>query len=372
MAKEIRLGLVGYGTRHDNAGRGRALLKIATEHIEGIRAAGICDISPEALDLAKKDFPSVPVSKDFDAMVKECPMDALLIETPAHLHAGFAVKALEKDIHVLSDIPCVGTAEEGKSLWEAEKKSRAFYMTGANANLPGWIQTALDLKKRGLFGDPYYAEAAYIHDCRDLWEATPWRKTSIPIKYCTHSLGPLLRLIEEDLIWVSCFDTGSHINREEGQHDAMTAIFRTKSNVVVQLLTTFINNTPFGAQHNYRFFTTKGAFERTLAYPTFQSTEHAAQQRTLFYSTELYGYKNWIELPIDGHTRPEYARQKNLGHGGIDYVMLEQFFTAIRAGGPSPVSLREGLQMTLPGIYAAESAQKGGKLTRITYPWDKN
>ncbi|HNS33382.1 MAG TPA: Gfo/Idh/MocA family oxidoreductase [bacterium] len=370
MPRDIRLGLVGFGSDPKEAGRGRTLLKMSVNHMEGIKAAGICDINPKAREMAGHDFPGVPVTGDFDRMLEECTMDALLIETPAHLHAQFAVRALQKNIHVLSDIPCVRTLEEGWSLWEAQKKSSAFYMTGANANMPGWIETALDLKKKGLFGDPFYVQTAYIHDCRDLWEATPWRKTGIPIMYCTHSLGPVLKLIDEDLAWVSCFDTGSHINKEEGQHDAMTAIFRTPSNVVVHLLTSFINNSPMGAQHNYRFFTTKGAFERTLAYPTFQSTEHAAQQRTLFYSKELYGYKNWIELPIDGHTRPEYASKKDLGHGGIDYVMMEKFFNAVRKGGPSPISLKEGLRMTLPGIYAYLSSQRGGELLKITYPWE--
>ena len=38
---------------------------------------------------------------------------------------------------------------------------------------------------------------------------------------------------------------------------------------------------------------------------------------------------------------------------------------------PSPVSLREGLRMTLPGIFANESASCEGKTVRISYPWEK-
>ncbi len=378
MTREIKLGLVGYGADPDKGmGRGSCLLKLTTQHFDGVAAAGICDINPASLEVARKDFPNAKHFTDFDQMLSEVPMDALIIETPAHLHTGFAVKALEKNIHVLSDIPCVHTAAEAWTLWEAQVKSPAFYMTGANPNMAGWIEAALDLKKRGLLGEPYYAEAAYLHDCREYWEITPWRKPKpdpaarLPIQYCTHSLGPVLKLIDEDFEWVSCFDTGSHINKEAGQHDAMTATLRTKSNVVVRLLVSFINNLPVGCQHTYRFFTTKGAFERTPNYTTFQSTEHAAQQRTLFYSNELYGYKSWIELPIDAYSRPEYAAKKDLGHGGMDYAMMDVFVKAVRANGPSPISLREGLRMTLPGIYAAESALKGGELTKIIYPWSQ-
>jgi len=370
--KNIRLAIVGYGkpcsADGSTCGRGGGLFRSAVKQLEGIIPAAVCDTDRACLKQAKKDFPKSKLYSDFDKMIKDTPIDAVIIGTPAHLHTELAIKALQHNIHVLSEIPSVHTIAEAGLLWKAHLKSKALYMTGANANMVGWIDTALDLKKRGLLGDPYYIEAAYIHDCREYWEATPWRKKLFPILYCTHSLGPVLRLLDEDLEWVSCFDTGSHINKEEGQHDAMSAQFRTKSNVVVQLLTTFICNAPISCQHNYRFFTTKGAFERTRGY-CIGPPPHTDQQRTLFYSTELYGYKNWIELPIDAYSRPEYAAHKEGGHGGLDYVMLAAFFKAIREGGPSPISLKEGLRMTLPGIYAAESARRGGELTRIRYPW---
>lgn len=33
------------------------------------------------------------------------------------------------------------------------------------------------------------------------------------------------------------------------------------------------------------------------------------------------------------------------------------------------VDMREAIRMTLPGIYALESARAGGRLTAIEYPW---
>jgi len=147
----------------------------------------------------------------------------------------------------------------------------------------------------------------------------------------------------------------------------MAALFRTRSNVVVHVLTSFVNYY-CSEGHHYRVFTTKGCFERTPAYQTFRKSP-AEKERTLFYSKDLYGDKNWIELPSD-YVRPEHAREvKATGHGGADYALLDRFFNALRNGEPSPISLREGLRMTLPGLYAAESARRGGELVRIKYPW---
>jgi hypothetical protein len=68
--------------------------------------------------------------------------------------------------------------------------------------------------------------------------------------------------------------------------------------------------------------------------------------------------------------RPEYAnREHTTSHGGADYALLDRFFDAARKGGSAPIDLRQALRMTLPGIYAAQSARRGGELTEIRYPW---
>ena len=74
------------------------------------------------------------------------------------------------------------------------------------------------------------------------------------------------------------------------------------------------------------------------------------------------------EIPV-GEMPEETPPGAATGHGGADYALLARFYHAIRNGLPSPISLREALRMTLPGLAAAESARQGGKLTRIEYPW---
>ena len=357
MTEQIRLGVVGFG------GRGRGMFKRAVEDLEGIVPAAVCDSDPERLAQAKEPYPDAALFTDFDKMLDAGAIDALLVETPATCHAEFCGRGLAKGIHVMSDIPPIATIEEARMLWEIGEKSDALFMTGANPNMSAWIDTVIDLRGRGLLGDPYYIECEYIHDCRSLWPGTPWRKTYEAIKYCTHDLGPVLRIIDEDLASVSCFDTGSHINREPGQHDAMAALFRTESNIVVRFLATFINNRP-KASHQVRIYSTKGYFEATPPYlggdvPPF-----------VFYSTEIPGLEGVMPMNIASVT-PEYTKYAQAGHGGTDHALFGGFFNAIRNGQPSPIPLRDGLRMSLPGIYAAESARRNGELVEIAYPWSE-
>lgn len=367
----IKLGVVGYGFREgkDTSGRGGTLFRQSVENLDGILPTAVCDITPAAREHAARKFPGIAVFEDYGEMLTHSGIDALIVSTPATCHAEFSARALRAGIHVLSEIPTVFAIEEANDLWQAHVNSRAIYMTGSNTNFRGYIDAAVDLKARGILGKPIYAESEYVHDLRSLFEDTPWRRTYEPIRYCTHSLGPLLRLIDEDLEWVSCFDTGSHLRGAVDEHDFMSALFRTRSNVTVRFLASFINEAGFHFW-NYRVFTDKGIFERTMPQWTSTGLVPAEGPRTLFYSRELPLSKNRVELPV-GDMPPEFednARAK--GHGGIDYAMMTSFFKAIREGGPSPVSLRDGLRMTLPGLYAVESARNGGALTRIRYPWN--
>lgn len=360
MTQDIRLAVVGYG-------RGGGLFELAVDGFEHIVPAAVCDLMPEALDRARERFPDIAVYESYDELLDRAAAHVVFVATPATCHAEFAIKALERGLHVLSEIPAVSSVEEGQALWDAHLESKALYMAGANPNFWGFVDAAVDLKAKGLFGDPVYVEASYIHNVHRKPRRTQWRNTYEPIRYCTHSLGPVLRLLEGDLEWVSCFDTGSHINKVEGQHDVMAALFRTRSNVVVRLMVSFVNHY-CGGRHHYRFMTTKGCFERSASYRTFRK-EPAESPRTLFYTKDLPVFNNWMELPV-AEMPPAYAgNPKAVGHGGADYAMLDAFFRALREDRPSPVDVKQALRMSLPGVYAADSASQGGELTRIRYPW---
>ena len=47
------------------------------------------------------------------------------------------------------------------------------------------------------------------------------------------------------------------------------------------------------------------------------------------------------------------------GHGGADALMIDAFIRAVVDGGPSPIDVYAGLDMTLPGILGFRSAVEG-------------
>ena len=370
--EKIRIAVVGLGHR----GRGMSLL--AQNGFEGTEIVGACDLDPVLWNETqwlqehpmKELLPNAKFFTAYEQMLDELKPDFVMVETGADVHADFCIKALNRNINVFSDIPSVATLAEADRLWKAQQASKGRFMTGANPNEKGFINKLVELYKSGQLGEPYYMEAEYIHAStpeshHQLTVHSPWRKLLVPIMYCTHSLGPLLRIMKEDLTEVICVGTGPHINPALPKNDMMVALFQTPSGVTIRLL----RNGPckaFIGHHSYRVFATKGYFERA-------STRDDAPAVTRFQSMTPEGLPKYEVFDI--HEMPEEYKDnpKATGHGGIDYAMLDHMFQAYRENAPEmPIPLREGLRMTLPGIYAAQSARLGGQKLHISYPWNED
>ena len=121
--------------------------------------------------------------------------------------------------------------------------------------------------EKGLLGNPICMEAEYLHWelpgsnwSKELTKNGDWRKLLSPIRYCTHSLGPLLAILTEELRKVSCFGTGPH-DEKSSKDDMMCAQFQTDSGVVIRLMRNGRIRSQIG-HHNYRVFGTEGFMER--------------------------------------------------------------------------------------------------------------
>ncbi len=383
--EKIRVGVVGLGHR------GRELLKLSAE-FDCVEIVAACDILPRnwyeqqwlsAAPLSDM-FPKTIFYEDYDKMLDEAGLDVVVVETGADIHAEFCIKGLERNINVLSDIPNVASLKEAELLWKAAQKSEAIISTGANPNYQKFTFLLNDFYNKGLLGNPYCMEAEYIHwslpnskESKHLNENGDWRRLLIPIRYCTHSLGPLLSILNEPLRKATCFGTGYHadipnetcfgtaVSSEKApqikKDDMMCAQFQTDSGVVVRLM----RNGRCRAQvqhHNYRVFGTEGYMERMERMG--KAVIRYNSMRELSTSMKEIGGE---------YMPPAYAgNEKATGHGGMDYAMLDYFYKAILEGTGAPISLQRGLEMTLPGIYAEESAKRGGKVLRMKYPWDED
>ena len=371
--KKLRVGVVGLGHR------GRFMFRLACDKFDFAIPAAACDLFPHNFyeqqwrcdKSIAAAYPDCVFYESYDEMLEQANLDVVIVETGADVHADFCIKALEKNINVMTDIPVVANLDEADRLWKAAEASSATISVGANPNEQKFTVMLKEFHKNGYLGEPYYMEAEYIHwslpnsqERIKLNENGNWRKLLCPIRYCTHSLGPLLTVLSEDLRRVSCMGTGQHGPKAEYtpgviKDDMSCAQFQTESGVVVRLLRNGRCRAKIG-HHNYRVFGTEGYMERIERF----------EKPVIRYNS----MKDNPELQEIGgeFMPPAYANNPDAdGHGGMDYALMDKFLKAIRDGAPAPISLREGLAMTLPGIYAEESSKRGGEVITMYYPWDK-
>lgn len=356
----LRIGILGCGPRGMQMGCITKLLP------DMCKLTAMSDLNTDNLAKAKKLFPEIDVYESSDALLDSGKIDAVITEVPPALHSEYVVKALDRNIHVLAEIPAVDSIEEGNFLWKKVNSSSAMYMCGSTPNYRCKTLLAKKIQELGLLGKIAYAESEYIHNLTNTNDT--WRSTYESCRYCTHSLAPVLELRNEELVSVSCMSTYNQLNNSSS-HNAMCAMYRTKNDFVVRVLTAF--GLPYrGAPHTTRIFAEKG-------YAVLQNHKLQIYLKAMedFMSTSQ---PLEIDLTPKGTDRPfsmkicdeELFKIGEYGHNGSDNLMLKDFITAIEGNKKSPIDIKDALKLTLPGIYAAESAKEKGALKEIRYPWN--
>ncbi|HVK02227.1 MAG TPA: Gfo/Idh/MocA family oxidoreductase [Armatimonadaceae bacterium] len=113
MATPVRIGLIGVG------GMARAHIN-QLSRIPDVKITALCDIKPEQLERAKKQFPDFLTdcfeTADYHELLAREDVDAVEIATPHTLHFDQAMDAIKAKKHVLVEKPMVCTVEHAKTL----------------------------------------------------------------------------------------------------------------------------------------------------------------------------------------------------------------------------------------------------------------
>jgi UDP-N-acetylglucosamine 3-dehydrogenase len=110
LSAELAVGVIGLGFGANHA---RVL-----DEMEGVRLAAICDRDQGRLSAASKDRDATPYS-DFESMLRDEKLDAVVVAVPEKLHLPVATAAIEAGCAVLVEKPLAPTYEEAAGLVQA-------------------------------------------------------------------------------------------------------------------------------------------------------------------------------------------------------------------------------------------------------------
>src|ERR1043165_2847341 len=114
--EKINIGIVGA------AGRGGSFHR-SIEAIGSLRLHSVCDLNAEALERADW-LQGVRKFSDFDKMLEDHDLDALVIGTPMPLHVPQSIAALKRGRHIISEVTAAISIAESKELVAATKASK--------------------------------------------------------------------------------------------------------------------------------------------------------------------------------------------------------------------------------------------------------
>ncbi len=363
MTRKIKLGIVG-------CGRGSSF-KGVCDALDDIEIQAVCDIKEDALEKNRVSLGAQEAYLDYDEMLDKAGLDAVLIGTPMPLHVPQSMAALERDIHVLCEVPAAVSVQECKALVRACTSSKAIYMMAENYIYMRPNRIVTELVRQGLFGTPYYAEGEYIHDVKDYALKTPWRRhwqMGIDgITYGTHSLGPILQWMPGDrVVKVCCEAAGSRQTDTEGKpygQAAGTMLCKTARNALIKIRVDLVSDRPH-AGTNYQLQGTDGCYESSRGGPGDKDKIWLRSRDQHYCWRELSLFSDVPELagkylPADWRGASEAARRA--GHGGGDYFELVDFIKAVRGKCPPAIGIHEAMDMTLPGLISQQSIAEDGR-----------
>ena len=150
MKRTVKFGIFGLG-------RGSTFYNVILANNGEIVA--VCDRNEKKLADAKKHLGNdVATYTDFEDFLNHEGLEAIFLCNNFNQHVPFAIKALEKGIHVLSECSSNSTMAEGVALVRAAEKSKAIYMLSENYPFMIFNKEMRRVFRGGSLGKLLYAE----------------------------------------------------------------------------------------------------------------------------------------------------------------------------------------------------------------------
>lgn len=172
MDKVIRVALAGYGHWGTNYLRN-------LQFMDQVEIPLVCDKQEAVIRKIQRHYPQVKTVSDFDSLLSDDSMDAVIIATPAMTHYELAKKTLRAGKHVLVEKPLALKVEEAKELVDLARESRLILMVGHTFLYNPAVRKMKEYIDKGILGKIYYLQATRTHlglirnDVSAVWDLVP-------------------------------------------------------------------------------------------------------------------------------------------------------------------------------------------------------
>ena len=165
----IGVGIIGYGYWGPNLFRNFALSS-------GSRVVAVSDLDEERLAQAQQLYNGIHTTTDYQKLITDKSVDAVVIATPVSTHFDLASKALQEGKHVLVTKPLASNSQQAEQLIEQSTRLNRVLMIDHTFIYTGAVNKIRELVQEGKLGDIYYYDSVRInlglfqHDVNVIWD----------------------------------------------------------------------------------------------------------------------------------------------------------------------------------------------------------
>lgn len=363
----VQLGVIGTGDR------GRTLIRNIAKTRNCVVAAICDDYDPHLARGRALVAATTPAFTDHRAMLDAGGLDAVVIATPLHVHAGQSLDAFDAGLHVWCEKAMARTIADCGAMVKSAQDHRKVLQIGHQRMFNPTYLNALRRVKAGEIGAITQIRASWhrnnswrrpVPAGSNLERKLNWRlyrdsSAGLMTELATHQLqignwfldAPPTRVIGSGSI---CFWKDG---REVYDHVALVYDYAGGRKLVY---TSLLNNARYGCEEQIQG--SKGTIEPELGRIHKENPPGAPALRKMAQDVQK-GRKR--PVPIGGATwfpeLPVTTPGESLGWGEYDETMLqfEAFGEAVRSGTPVPGMLRQAYHASVASLMGEEAMDSG-------------
>ncbi|NQT39114.1 MAG: Gfo/Idh/MocA family oxidoreductase [Planctomycetes bacterium] len=338
--RKIRMGIVGYGVCKFGA-------QFSLQHHPNVEVVAVSDLFPDRCQELARQCKCEKTYPSLEEMVKDDSIEAIFCATDAPSHARHCIDVLKHGKHVASAVPAIWEhLEDADKLHEAVKTSGLNYMLFETSCYHGDLYAMRQIHEAGGFGKLVYSEGEYFHyACAVIPSYKDWRIGLPPQWYPTHSNAYYVCITGGSFTEVSCMGMPSirtelqpRNNRYKNPFGTEIAMFRTSEGGMSRMGVSW--DTPGYGGEVGRVRGQKGS----MIGLNYQGLQKKLPKLT--------------KPPLPPGMAPG-------GHGGSHGYLGNEFVMSILESRRPLVDITWGLNLTVAGIVAHQSALRDGELMKI-------
>lgn len=379
--KTVRLGVIGLGQR------GPIMLDkvILPLKDDGVLVTAICDLLEDrteaAADLVEKaGFPRPMTTKDYREVLASDNVDAVYIAVSWEYHVDIAVEAMKAGKYSGIEVGCAYSITDCYKLVDTFEETGTYCMFMENCCFGKRELMALNMVRKGVFGEIVACSGAYGHDLREeiskgkenrYYRLRNYLKRNCD-NYPTHELGPIAKLLNINngnrFLTVSSFSTeakGMHTfvgekfgkdhplyNETFRQGDIITTVIKCSEGQTIVL--TLDTQLPRYYSRSFTVRGTKGSYfeENDSIYLDGVHRKDEDHWQNQWGNAAKYEEEYLHPLWKEGV-------QKDM-HGGIDHLMFAAFIDSVRNNCRPPIDVYDGAAYMCISALSEQSISMGG------------